>query len=80
MSTGGIQKVAASNAGNWIPEGWEAGHRFGGGTCWMKKQPIIGAQNRCFQQRRRHRLGPWGNELNIKVLEFNESKEDQMFN
>lgn len=46
----------------------------------MKKQPIIGAQNRCFQQRRRHHLGPWGNELNIKVLEFNESKEDQMFN
>lgn len=45
----------------------------------MKKQPIIGAQNRCFQQRQHH-LGPWGNELNIKVLEFNESKEDQMFN
>lgn len=30
MSRRGIQKVAASNAGHWIPEGWEAGHRFGG--------------------------------------------------
>lgn len=46
----------------------------------MKKQPIIGAQNRCFQQRSRHHSGPWGNELNIKVLEFNQSKEDQMLN
>lgn len=29
VSKSGIQKVAASNAGNWIPEGREAGHLFG---------------------------------------------------
>lgn len=66
-----------------LATGYQRGGRLGiplGRICWMKKQPIIGAQNRCFQQRRRHHLGPWGNELNIKVLEFNESKEDQMLN
>lgn len=46
----------------------------------MKKQPIIGARNRCFQLKKATPLGPLGgNELNIKVLEFNESTEDQMF-
>lgn len=47
----------------------------------MKKQPIIGARNRCFQRKKPTPLGPLGggNELNIKVLEFNESTEDQMF-
>lgn len=45
----------------------------------MKKQPIIGARNRCFQLKKPTPLGPLGDELNIKVLEFNESTEDQMF-
>lgn len=71
MSTSSIQKVAAGNAGNWIAEGWETGHPFGDEKASSEK--VLSAK------RSRHHLGPWGNELNIKVLEFNESREDHMF-
>lgn len=42
-------------------EGSEAGRPLGS-ISWMKMQPIIRAENRCFQQRALHHYGPVGNE------------------
>ncbi len=42
-------------------KGWEAGCPLGS-ISWMKMQPIIRAENRCFQQRTLHHYGPVGNE------------------
>lgn len=42
-------------------EGLQAG-RPSGSISWMKTQPIIRAENRCFQQRALHHYGPVGNE------------------
>lgn len=59
----GVQKVAVSTAATRYPrvEGLQAG-RPSGSISWMKTQPIIRAENRCFQQRALHHYGPVGNE------------------